>query len=82
MDIVTNEAVVLHMERLVMLATGLTILQVYARLKKREVHAVDQEGASDEQAFLICPLSTYVQKCMQRGKWRFELSTRSGPFGD
>ena len=34
-DIVTKEAVVLHMERLVMLiATGLTILQVYARLKK------------------------------------------------
>lgn len=80
MDIVTNEAVVLHMERLVMLATGLTILQVYARLKKREVHAVDQEGASDEQAFLICALSTYVQKCMQRRKWRFELSTKRGPL--
>ena len=32
---ITNEAVVLHMERLVMLATGLTILQEYARLKKR-----------------------------------------------
>jgi len=34
---ITNEAVVLHMERLVMLATGLTILQeyMYARLKKR-----------------------------------------------
>ena len=80
MDIVTNEAVVLHMERLVTLATGLTILQVYARLKKREVHAVDQEGASDEQAFLICVLSTYVQKCMQRRNWRFELSTKSGPL--
>ena len=64
MDIITNEAVVLHMERLVTLATGLTILQVYARQKKREVHAVDQEGASDEQAFLICALSTCVQKCM------------------
>ena len=32
---VTNEAVVLHMERLAMLATGPTILQEYARLKKR-----------------------------------------------
>ena len=32
---VTNEAVVLHMERLVTLAKGLTILQEYARLKKR-----------------------------------------------
>ena len=28
---VTNEAVVLHMEKLAMLATGLTILQEYAR---------------------------------------------------
>ena len=79
MDIVTNEAVILHMERLVMLATGLTILQVYARLKKRVVDAVDQEGARHEQAFLICALSTYVQKCMQRRKWRFELNTKSGP---
>ena len=31
---VTNEAVVLHMERLAMLATGLTILQKYATLEK------------------------------------------------
>ena len=50
------------------------------RLKKREVHAVDQEGASDKQAFLICTLSTYVQKYMQRRKWRFELNTKSGPL--
>ena len=50
------------------------------RLKKREVHAVDQEGASDKQAFLICTLSTYVQKYMQRRKWRFALNTKSGPL--
>ena len=48
--------------------------------EKREVQAVDQEGASDEQAFLICALSTYVQKYMQRRKWQFELNTKRGPL--
>ena len=68
-DIVTNEAIVLHMERLVMLATGLTILQVYASLKK----GGSNSGPSDEQAFFIGALSD--NKCTEN-EWYINLKVK------
>ena len=69
MDIITNEAVVLHMERLVTLATGLTILQVYASLKK----GGSNSGPSDEQALFIGALSD--NNCTEN-EWYINLKVK------
>ena len=63
---------ILRISSQIMLATSLTILQVYT--KKKEVHTVDQKGASDEQAFFIGALSR--NKCTENDKRRSTYQSR------
>ena len=69
---------ILRISSQIMLATSLTMqVQVHASVyqdKKREVHAVDQKGASDEQAFFIGALSR--NKCTENDKRRSTYPSR------
>lgn len=63
---VKNKAVVLHIERIVTLATGLNHFTSVYYAERKEVHAIDQESTRDEQAFFIGALR---EKCIENKRF-------------